>query len=210
MAVEDPGWANLFDLLAALDLRAVATAVDEEGPLPEALSEALRSGVGAVVVTTRAQNPTGAAVSASRAEHLRRLLQGHAGVLVIEDDHAAELVDVPPNCVGPVTGKWAFVRSASEPFGPDLRIALLVGDEATIARVVGRTRIGSGWVSTILQRLLLQLWKDPQVTVQIANAAKSYEDRRTELIHGLSSRGQPTQARPTSTSGCGFRTRHGR
>jgi DNA-binding transcriptional MocR family regulator len=190
VAVEDPGWANIFDLLAALDLRAVPMAVDDDGPLPEALSAALAAGAGAVIVTTRAQNPTGATVSAQRAGELRHLLAGHPGVLVIEDDHAAELAGVPLNCLGPVTGSWAFVRSASKPFGPDLRISLLAGDETTIARVVGRMRIGSGWVSTILQRLLLRLWADPDVTARIEAAADSYEDRRLDLLHELSSRGQ--------------------
>ncbi|WP_250004698.1 aminotransferase class I/II-fold pyridoxal phosphate-dependent enzyme [Actinoplanes sp. M2I2] len=193
VAVEDPGWANLYDLLAALNVRAVPMAVDEEGPLPEALSEALRSGVGAVIVTTRAQNPTGSTVSARRADQLRHLLRGHADVLVIEDDNAADLVDVLPNCLGPVTGRWAYVRSASKPFGPDLRIALLTGDEATIARVVGRMWTGLGWVSTILQRLLLRLWQDPQVTTQIATAATSYDHRRLGLVRELSARGQPAQ-----------------
>ena len=193
VAVEDPGWANVFDLLAALGLHTVPMAVDDEGPRPEALSAALGAGAGAIVVTTRAQNPTGASVSARRAGELRRLLESHPGVLVIEDDHAAELADVPLNCLGPVTGAWAFVRSASKPFGPDLRISLLAGDETTIARVVGRMRIGSGWVSTILQRLLLRLWADPEVTAQVAAAAESYEDRRLDLLHELSTRGQRAQ-----------------
>jgi DNA-binding transcriptional MocR family regulator len=189
VAVEDPGWANLLDLVAALGLRAVAVEVDDEGPVPESLGAALRAGVRAVVVTTRAQNPTGAAVTAARATVLRELLGGFPQVLVIEDDHAAELAGVPLHCLGPVTGAWAFVRSASKPFGPDLRIAVLAGDETTVARVVGRMRIGSGWVSTILQRLLLRLWHDDQVTTAIAAAARHYAGRRGALRDALSARG---------------------
>ncbi|MBB2942317.1 DNA-binding transcriptional MocR family regulator [Actinoplanes lutulentus] len=189
VAVEDPGWANLIDLLAALDLRPIPVAVDEQGMDPGALADALRSGARAVVVTVRAQNPTGAAVSESRAAALRELLSGHPDVLVIEDDHAAELADRPPHCIGPVTRSWAFVRSASKPFGPDLRIAVLAGDETTVSRVVGRMRIGMGWVSTTAQRLLLRLWQDPQVTDLVAEAARAYARRRDGLRDALRAQG---------------------
>ena len=188
VAVEDPGWANLFDLLAALGLRSVPMAVDDDGPLTDSLAAALAAGVRAVVVTTRAQNPTGAAVSVFRAAELRQVLADHPDVLLIEDDHAAELAGVALHCIGPVTGAWAFVRSASKPFGPDLRIAVLAGDEATVARVVGRMRIGSGWVSTILQRLLLRLWEDERTGAQIEAAAGDYDDRRLTLVDALAGR----------------------
>lgn len=189
VAIEDPGWANLVDLLATLGLRALPVAVDDQGPRPQSLDAALTAGAQAVVITTRAQNPTGAAVTADRAEELRALLARFPGVLLIEDDHAAELAGVPLHCIGPVTGSWAFARSASKPFGPDLRIAVLAGDEATIARVVGRMRLGSGWVSTILQRALLRLWQDAGVTAAVAAAAQSYEQRRLALLGALSARG---------------------
>jgi DNA-binding transcriptional MocR family regulator len=195
VAVEDPGWVNLFDLLAALGLRVVPMAVDDEGPTPAAMRAALAAGVRAVVVTSRAQNPTGAAVSARRADELREVLGGRSGVLIVEDDHAAELARVPLHCIGPVTGTWAFVRSASKPFGPDLRIAVLAGDEATVARVVGRMRIGSGWVSTILQRLLLRLWQDDEVTARVAEAAGRYEHRRHGLLDALQAHGVKAQGR---------------
>ncbi|GAB2623766.1 GntR family transcriptional regulator [Paractinoplanes abujensis] len=189
VAVEDPGWANLLDLLAALGLRPVPVSVDQEGPEPASMSAALQAGAQAAVITVRAQNPTGAAVSEARAEALRALFAGSPGVLVIEDDHAAELAEEPPHSIGPVTGAWAVTRSASKPFGPDLRVAVLAGDEATIARVVGRMRIGSGWVSTVLQRLLLRLWEDDEVTAAVAEAARAYGRRRRALLEALGSRG---------------------
>jgi DNA-binding transcriptional MocR family regulator len=191
VAVEDPGWSGLIDLLPALGLRPVPVAVDEEGMDPAALAEALRVGAQAVIVTVRAQNPTGAAISEARAAVLRELLERHPGVLVIEDDHAAELADQRPHCIGPVTRSWGFVRSASKPFGPDLRIAVLAGDETTVARVVGRMRIGRGWVSTITQRLLLGLWRDPQVTDLVAEAARAYAERRGALRSALLAQGVP-------------------
>jgi DNA-binding transcriptional MocR family regulator len=189
VAVEDPGWANLLDLLAALGFVPVPVAVDDDGPLPEQLQAALTSGVRAVVITTRAQNPTGAAVGADRAAELRAVLARTPEVLLIEDDHAAELAGVPLHCLCGVTTSWAFVRSASKPFGPDLRIAVLAGDEATIARVVGRMRIGAGWVSTVLQRLLLRLWRDEEVAARIAAAGADYDRRRSALREALSARG---------------------
>ena len=189
VAVEDPGWAALLDLLAALDLRPLPVTVDAEGPEPAAMAAALQAGARAAVVTVRAQNPTGAAVGAGRAAALRALLGVHPGVLLIEDDHAAELAEAPAHCLGPVTGAWAFTRSASKPFGPDLRIAVLAGDEATIARVVGRMRIGSGWVSTVLQRLLLHLWQDEEVTAAVTAACRVYATRRRTLREALLARG---------------------
>ncbi|MEV6848054.1 aminotransferase class I/II-fold pyridoxal phosphate-dependent enzyme [Actinoplanes sp. NPDC051411] len=189
VAVEDPGWANLLDLLAACGLRPVPFAVDDDGPDPATLSAALRAGARAVIITGRAQNPTGGALTAERAAEVRRVLAGHSSVLLVEDDHAAELAGVPLHCLGPVTDSWAFVRSSSKPFGPDLRIAVVAGDETTIARVVGRMRIGAGWVSTVLQRTLLHLWQDEQVTALIGEASRVYAQRRRALCEALTARG---------------------
>ncbi|MFI5491157.1 aminotransferase class I/II-fold pyridoxal phosphate-dependent enzyme [Actinoplanes sp. NPDC051859] len=189
VAVEDPGWANLLDLIAALGLTPVPVPMDDEGPLPDRLLGAVLAGARAAIITTRAQNPTGAAVTAERAAALREVLAIRPEVLLIEDDHAAELSGVPLHCLGGVTHSWAFVRSASKPFGPDLRIAVLAGDEATIARVAGRMRIGTGWVSTVLQRLLLRLWQDDDVATQVVTAGKSYDRRRDALRDALTARG---------------------
>ncbi|MFE9956770.1 aminotransferase class I/II-fold pyridoxal phosphate-dependent enzyme [Micromonospora sp. NPDC005299] len=195
VAVEDPGWANLLDLLAALGLRAIGVPVDDEGPTAPGVRAALGAGARALIVTSRAQNPTGAAVSADRAAELRTLLAGRPDLLLIEDDHAAELARVPLHPLAGATPAWAFVRSVSKPYGPDLRLAVLAGDEATVARVAGRARVGAGWVSTVLQRLVLALWRDPATADLVGRAAESYERRRDGLVDALAARGLAAHAR---------------
>ncbi len=195
VAVEDPGWANLLDLVAALGLEPVPVPVDDEGPTPEGLRRALERGARAVVVTARAHNPTGAAVSARRAGALRAVLRRHATVLLVEDDHAAELSPVPLHALAGATSSWAFVRSVSKPYGPDLRLAVVAGDEATVARVVGRMRLGAGWVSTLLQRLVVELWSDADVRASVARARDEYAARRSALVAALDRHGVAASGR---------------
>lgn len=190
VGIEDPGWASSLDLLAAHGMTPVPMPVDDDGPTVDGLVAAVRAGVKAVVITTRAQNPTGASVTPQRAAALRKVVRGQE-ILLIEDDHAAELAGVPLAPLAGATSRWAFLRSASKPFGPDLRIAILAGDETTVARVQGRQRLGSGWVSTILQHTLLRLWE----TVDPYDAAREYDLRRTGLLEALRSRGLPARGR---------------
>lgn len=189
VAVEDPGWPNVLDLIAALGLRAVPMALDAAGPRPERLRAALRAGARAVIVTNRAQNPTGISLSAGRAAELRTVLADFPQTLVIEDDHAAELTRLELATLAGATPSWAFVRSTSKPYGPDLRVAVLTGDELTICRVEGRMRVSSGWVSTLLQQHVLDLWNSESIPAVIAAAAQKYDARRDQLISALADRG---------------------
>lgn len=189
VAVEDPGWPNALDLIVALGLRPHPVALDAEGPRPESLRAALRAGARAVIITNRAQNPTGVFLTRRRAGELRNVLAGHPQTVVIEDDHAAELAGVELASLGGATNSWAFIRSTSKPYGPDLRVALIAGDEATIARVEGRMRVGSGWISTLLQRLVLELWTSSHAASVVAKAAGTYDARRHHLTSELAARG---------------------
>lgn len=187
VAVEDPGWSSLLDLVPALGLRAAPVALDDEGPLPGDVERALRAGAKALVVTGRAQNPTGAVVGAERSIGLRSVLARYPGVLLIEDDHGYAMVDLPLHPLVGVTDRWAFVRSAAKTYGPDLRVAVLTGDAMTIDRVTGRQRLGPGWVSTLLQRAVLHLWTSG--AVDTAAVARAYGERRDALVLALEERG---------------------
>lgn len=196
VAIEDPGWANLLDLLAALGLSAEPVRVDDDGPLPADLARALGRGVGALVLTNRAQNPTGGALSAERADRLREVLARRADdLLLVEDDHCAGIAGVELHTLAGCTTHWAFVRSASKAYGPDLRVAVLAGDHRTVERVHGRLRLGPGWVSHFLQRLAVGLWSDDAASELVAGAERHYADRRSRLCGALAERGLDAHGR---------------
>ncbi len=194
--VEDPGWANLLDLLAALGLSAEPVRVDDDGPLVDDMARALRRGARGLIVTTRAQNPTGAALSADRAAALRELLAGRPDdLLLVEDDHCAGISGAPLHPLAGSTRHWAFVRSASKAYGPDLRLAVMAGDQRTVERVHGRLRLGPGWVSHLLQDFAVSLWSDDQATRLVGLAEQQYTDNRVRLCAALTERGLRAQGR---------------
>ncbi|MFF9059275.1 aminotransferase class I/II-fold pyridoxal phosphate-dependent enzyme [Streptomyces sp. NPDC014882] len=187
VAVEDPGWGSLLDLVPALGLRTVPVGLDDDGPLPQDVDRALSSGARALIVTDRAQNPTGAVLGAARARALRAVLRRFPETLLVEDDHGHRIVDLPLHPLAGVTRHWAFVRSVAKAYGPDLRLAVLTGDEVTLDRVRGRQRLGPGWVSRITQRAVVRLWADG--AVDTAAVAGAYGRRRDALIGALAERG---------------------
>lgn len=187
VAVEDPGWGSLLDLVPALGLRVTPVRVDDDGPHPDDVRAALESGARALIVTDRAQNPTGAVVSATRARALRSVLRDHPEILLIEDDHGHGIVDQPLHPLAGATRHWAFVRSVAKAYGPDLRLAVLTGDTVTLDRVRGRQRLGPGWVSRITQRAVARLWADGAVDTPAVAAA--YGRRRHALIAALADHG---------------------
>ncbi len=193
VAVEDPGWGSLLELVTARGFRAVPVGVDDDGPLAADVERALAGGARALIATCRAQNPTGAAITAERATALRAVLGRHPGVLLVEDDHGHAIVDEPLRPLAGATAHWAFVRSVAKAYGPDLRVAVLTGDALTVDRVQGRLGLGPGWVSRILQRAVAHLWETGGVDVPAV--ARAYGERREALLEGLARRGVPARGR---------------
>lgn len=184
VAVEDPGYTGMLDLARAMGLVPVPVEVDDDGPRAASLEAALASGVAALLVTPRAQNPLGAALTTDRAAVLGDLLAAHPDVLVVEDDHAGDVAGPPAVTLTTDRGRWAVVRSVCKSLGPDLRLAVLAGDRSTVTRVTGRQRLGTGWVSHVLQRLTIALWD-----ADLASARETYAARRRALVEALADHG---------------------
>ncbi len=194
VAVENPGYAALYDLLRALGLVLEPVGLDDRGMRAAELRAALTRGALAAVITPRGQNPTGAAMDSSRARDLDAVLAEFPRTLVIEDDHLGPVAGSDLHGVlseGARPERWAATRSVAKALGPDLRLAVLAGDARTIARVQGRQQCGPGWVSHILQSLVLGLYGDPGVQALVARASATYAQRRERLLGELDRNGVP-------------------
>lgn len=199
VAIEDPSFTRVIDLMGAMGFVPLPVAMDEFGMLPGALNRALEAGAGAVIITPRAQNPSGAAIDAERSRDLLDVLGDRPDVFVIEDDHAGPVAG-PTDGTEAITlcagrSRWSNLRSVSKFLGPDLRLAILAGDPVTVARVDGRQRIGTGWVSHILQQIVAHLWSDPEAPELFSRAKSAYSQRRQSLVDELMKRSIPATGR---------------
>jgi DNA-binding transcriptional MocR family regulator len=195
VALEDPSFPGLIDLVSASGYVAVPFGTDEEGPLPAAVEAAAASRCRAIITTPRAQNPTGAALSAARATELKRILRAFPDVVLIENDYAAPVAGATFHSLrADARSRWAVIRSTSKFLGPDLRVAVMAGDDLTVSRVRARQAVGARWVSHILQQLTLALWSDPSSGRRLARAGQIYAQRRVAALaalreHGIDARG---------------------
>lgn len=194
VAVEDPGYAGLLDLLRTLGLVLRPVPIDDRGMVPSELSKALREGVSAVLVSPRGQNPTGAALDPRRAEELRGALEDAPDAIVIEDDHLGPIAGSARLTLTTGRRRWAAARSAAKSLGPDLRLAILAGDGETMSRVRGRQAVGPQWVSHLLQRLVATLWASPEVEAKLRHATETYRLRRERFLDALHRRGIEAKA----------------
>jgi len=186
VVVEDPTLPALLDLIVSTGLTPQPCSIDDEGPEPAALERVLATHVRAVIVSPRAQNPTGAAISNPRAAELARILRRRADALLIEIDSAGPVSGAPVRTlIDPTRPHWAAIRSTSKFLGPDLRVAAMASDAITASRVQRRQALGIRWVSHLLQALTLSLWSDPSTGRRLARAAEVYRQRRDALIDAL-------------------------
>jgi len=189
VGVEDPAFPSLVDTLLSIGLSPEPIEIDQDGSTPEALNRALSSGVRVVIVSSRAQNPTGAVLGRERANELSRLLRRCPEVLVVEIDDLAAVAGVRATTLTVGRERWALVKSTAMFLGSELRLSVVTGDESTIARLRHRQSITAVWVPHVLQELALALWSDPSSGRRFARAAGLYAARRTALVDALAGHG---------------------
>ena len=185
VAVENPCFPPLLDLLEAAGTRVVGVEVDESGPVVTSLQAAVDAGVRMVFWQPRAQNPTGASTPASRARQLAGVLEGR-DVVVVENDSAgavatAELVTLDDL----LPGRVVHVRGFSKSHGPDLRLAAIGGPASLVDPLVERRYLGQAWTSRLLQHVLLDLLTDPEGIAAVQRARDEYARRRSLVVAAL-------------------------
>jgi DNA-binding transcriptional MocR family regulator len=184
--VEDPCWPPLLTLLRHLRLKPLPLPIDAQGCcLPE--KDASKQGC-AVILTPRAQNPTGMSLSAARAKSWREFLAKNPACLAIVDDFWGPLSQQPLH-LPCAKDNGLYVLSLSKFLSPDLRIALACGKPQLMQAMRADQYIRERWVSHILQQIAVKLWAQAQRDGLLVRAQHAYQQRRdalAERLHTLS------------------------
>jgi DNA-binding transcriptional MocR family regulator len=184
VAVADPSAPRLLDILEHLGARVLPIATDEHGPIPDILERVLDKQPAAFIYEPRASSRLGVSVGTERRNQLAKVLSS-SKMLIIEDDGLGELAADPYFGLGPLLpNQTVLVRSYSKSHGPDLRLAVLGGSDAAIARARDIRQFGAGWTSRLLQNALAWMLLDPE-TQQLLDAARNEYARRRKAMTGL-------------------------
>ncbi|MFE3188113.1 aminotransferase class I/II-fold pyridoxal phosphate-dependent enzyme [Nocardia sp. NPDC059240] len=194
--VEDPCFPPFLDMLARLAGRPVPVQVDRSGMRPDRLAAALAAHTPvAVLLQPRAQNPTGASLTAQRVRELADVLADAAVVaeaapLIIEDDHSAGITHSPLRSLTTrLPARTVHIRSYSKSHGADLRLAAVGGPAAHLDPLIERRMLGPGWSSRLLQRVLLHMLTDDTARTTVTEARAVYRARSESLRKALSRHG---------------------
>lgn len=188
--VENPAFPPVLDLVEDAGAHAVPVALDRQGLVPASLAAQLAVRPVLLVMQPRAHNPTGVSMTARRAADLAQVLESHPDVIIVEDDHAADITSAPAVSLGAhLPGRTVRIRSFAKSLGPDLRLAAVGGPAAVLAPVVDRRMLGPGWSSRLLQHILLDLLTSPSTAVLLDHARSEYARRRLALLAALAQEG---------------------
>jgi GntR family transcriptional regulator/MocR family aminotransferase len=188
VAIEDPGYRAAVATARQRGWDVVDIPVDDDGIDVGVLARQARSDIRAVYVTPAHQHPLGAVMSAARRTALLAEVR-RRGALVIEDDYDSEFrYDVAPLPALAQFGldQVTYLGTASKAIAPGLRAGWMVAHEDRIADIARARAERHDLPSWPVQRALLAMFEDGQVSRLIRSSRRMYAERSRLVCDRLS------------------------
>lgn len=187
VAIENPSWPRLRQIVAGNGLDAVPIGVDGEGLRVEELLRAdAEQRIDAVFAMPTHQFPTGVPLSAGRRVALVRWA-ATGGRWIIEDDYDAEFrYDRRPGAVAALApDQVAYLGSVSKTLSPALHLGWMVAPSRLLAGIAS-ARAGLGALTpTIEQLALVDLITSGAYDRHLRRMRRRYQLRRRALLEAL-------------------------
>ena len=190
VAIEEPGYPPVRNLITALGRRAVPVAVDHDGILPDLVP----AGITALYTTPSHQSPTGATLSLTRRRDLLSLAERRRFV-IIEDDYDSEYrhSDRPlePLHRLDTTGRVVYVATFSKTLSPGLRLGYALYPTAIADDAVALRAVTDVQPPDLLQRAMHRFIVDGDLGRHLRKTRRIYRERHefvTSFVgeqHGL-------------------------
>ncbi len=184
VAMEDPGYPPVRELLRHHGLHVVPVRVDDDGLVVDEVPRDVR----AVYVTPSHQAPTGATMSAPRRRALLALAE-EIDAVVVEDDYDTEYryVDRPLEPLHRLdsAGRVLYVGTFSKTLSPSLRIGFLVAPAPVAAHLTDVRWVADSQPPHLTQSALAELIARGLFERHLRRTRRAYGPRRDLLLDGL-------------------------
>ncbi|MVV48977.1 PLP-dependent aminotransferase family protein [Pseudomonas sp. PB120] len=178
-------YPGLISVARMLGIKLIGVGMDDEGLLPDALSEVCRHHrVTALYCTPTIQNPTAAVMSVPRREAIAEVCRQH-NLLIIEDEAHAVLAQQRPLPLSHFAPERSvLIGSLSKAVSAGLRIGYLHAPQPLIGRLSAAVR-GTCWMASPLTMEVASHWIEHGIAEQLLAQQIAEIGRRKVLVSGL-------------------------
>jgi GntR family transcriptional regulator / MocR family aminotransferase len=186
VAVEEPGYPPVVDLLRCLGADVVGVPVDADGLVVDAMPASTRL----VYVTPSHQYPLGVVMAPERRVALLRWANAHQAAIV-EDDYDSQFRHgtrpFEPLQRLDREGRVIYVATFSKVLAPSLRIGFAVVPPSIVGPLVTLRQCIDWCPPTATQQALASFIDDGHLDRHVRRAARVYRDRQRQLTGALAS-----------------------
>ena len=184
--VETPTYLGALQSFSMFSPKYVSIASDENGLLPEALTESMR-GAKFLYCLPNFQNPTGRLLPAERRYRLVERAR-ELDLLILEDDPYGALSydgETPPSIRSLAPERTVYMGSFSKILAPGLRLGFMVAPPALRAKLVQAKQATDLHTATLSQMAVYDVVKDGFLDTHIPTIRRLYRDQCTAMLAAL-------------------------
>ena len=184
--VETPTYLGALQAFSLFSPSYVSIASDEDGLLPEALTDSMR-GAKFLYCLPNFQNPTGRLLSEERRYRLAERAR-EFDLLILEDDPYGALSydgETPPSIRSLAPERTVYMGSFSKVLAPGLRLGYVIAPPALRAKLVQAKQATDLHTSTLSQMVVYDVIKDGFLDTHIPTIRKLYREQCAAMLAAL-------------------------